>query len=718
MGICLHAGEREGKNMKRFIKYLILLWMISFLTLLGGKRSPVLAQTKGLAIMMIIDLSGSMKHTDPNGVALEGAKLFIDMLETSGSRAGFVAFSDKIERTQDFVTLNSMSDKNSIKAKLGELSYSSGDTDIGAALMEAVGMFKDNNDVGNDKVILLFTDGKIDLPKGAPNEVQAEAVSRSQANSATDIAVHRNIPIYTLGLNADGALDQELISDISYRTAARTFVVENAHQLPDAFNGIFADFIESQINNLGTMTITDSDIFAEKVFTIPNDSVVEANIVMITGGTGTLDEVEVIDPAGNRRVPDDITMQLSKANSYNMLKLVGPSYGNWRLRIKGTQGCQIHLNLLFNYDVVVEGKAAETSPGSVQVTGTLTMNGVPIDDDILYGQMIAATNVLYSNGNISNYPMQLGADNKYICTVPISPGQTCRIRVHVEGANMYRNSQEMVVTGKVWATPTPAPSPTPTPSPTPIPSPTPTIGLKRQNDLPDPIEISSFIVNMGKKSFDLDDIWASSNPQESSISYTADVVGKDIAEAEVKGSKLTVRAKKKGNTTLTVIAKDDVGNVDKRDVAIDVEGVLNSILPLAVAAAAVLALIILWAVRMRIKPGPLTGSLYYSISVSGDFGKEDLTDLGTFGTKTTLSQVIFDQALDNTDLSKVFLKGMKGVNKFRGIIISNKSKSCELKDNSGIPMKTYNLHDKSECSLDCTNADGNVVSIALRYEGQ
>lgn len=673
--------------MKKIGFCILLFLMLCGIIPLKGQMVYADGTSSGMDAVLVLDLSGSMKKTDPNKVSLEGAKLFVDMMESSGSRAGFVAFSDKIEQVYNLSTISSIDDKKNIKNAIDALPYA-GDTDIGAAALQAVQMLKDASDVGNKKMVLLFTDGETDLPKGTPSEAEAEAASLEQAKNAIAEAGTAGIPIYTIGLNANGEVDTDLITDMAASTSGTNNIVSSASELPTIFNDIFADFVESEINDLGMITITDTNTFEEKAFNIPNGSVLEANIVMITGGSGALQEVELVAPDGTSLTPDGKTMILSTSSNYNILKMIGPSAGDWLLRIKGDQGCQIQVNLLFNYDVELQANAVPNDAGdALKVTAILTKNGSPVNDDALYGQMTTVANVVLDDGTTNSYPMTLD-NNNFICEVPLSSGQAMTIVAHTEGANMYRDSEPITYTPSIAA---------------------PVTILEEKGVLPSPIEVKGFIVDFAKESLDLNDYWSTTDSSE--ISYSVTEANTAVIKAQVKGSKLSLKGVKKGTTQITVNATDSQGNMLSQDAEVIVSGAFGSIIPLLIIVAVLILLLVLILLKVLRGSKKLEGFIHYSISPDGiSYGREETISLGFMGKEEKLGNIVTDPELMGMEMQKIIIAGSKN-----GIDISNKSKSCDLKDQFGASKKKLTLIDESSCTIECVDADGSMAYISVRY---
>ena len=137
-------------------------------------------ETAGTDAVLVIDVSGSMKQSDPDYLCRSAALKFLeDLGNASDSRAGLITFSDTLQDVVPLTALDALSGDNEIISKLHHLSYTAGDTDIGTAVERAVAFLTED---GNDRArsIFLLTDGEIDLP-AAPDEEAAEKDSLTRA---------------------------------------------------------------------------------------------------------------------------------------------------------------------------------------------------------------------------------------------------------------------------------------------------------------------------------------------------------------------------------------------------------------------------------------------------------------------------------------------------------------------------------------------------------
>ena len=114
-------------------------------------------------VVFVIDESGSMLDTDANQLRYEATDLFLGLMSQEGNYVGTVSFDDTIIYSQDMMPVDAPEDKDVISGAIKEHSATNGDTDIGAAMEQAVNMLKSDGNPDLPSTIILLTDGNTDL---------------------------------------------------------------------------------------------------------------------------------------------------------------------------------------------------------------------------------------------------------------------------------------------------------------------------------------------------------------------------------------------------------------------------------------------------------------------------------------------------------------------------------------------------------------------------
>lgn len=592
--------RRKMKTAQRTLLFLIL----GVVSLLIPSRVRAAGEATNLDVAMVMDISGSMKTTDPKKISFEGAKLFVDMMESLNSRAGFAAFDTAVRTQYDLKAMDSAADKADLKKAIDALSYTRGDTNIGTALEAAVRMLEDAEDTGNKKMVLFFTDGDIDLDNRPDVESEQEKKSLEDAKAAAKRAAEQGIGIYTIGLNAGKSdkfeMDPALITEVADTTDGICRIVAAADELPGAFNDIFAHIIDSEIDDLGEVTISEEDTYEEKVINIPNDSVLEANIILFNGDSDQLEEIQLVDPKEQVLEPDDKNLFQTSSDVYQMVKIITPDAGDWILRLKGAVGSKVHVNLVFNYDITMEADSEQDDAAdAVHVSARLLKKGLTLTDEAIYAQMTAVVNVEKSDGTTDSLPMTLDENLNYLCDVPLKDKEAVTLQVHIEGANMYRDSEKMEFSrileeeDGTTADPSDEEGAENAGEET---EPDFTVTAKK---IDAPLTLKGLIPGLGKISLDLNDYFEVDDPEAADLTYQVKLDNSQIVDAVVNDSTLDLTGKENGSTAMKLTATDANGESYELDTEIQVSALLGSLPILIVCFVAVLCVLILLIVLIR-----------------------------------------------------------------------------------------------------------------------
>ena len=300
----------------------------------------------GIDAILVIDTSGSMRESDPERTTIEAAKLFIDMLETRHSRVGIIEFTDVLHTVVPLTSVSSVEEREALRNTISSFTYS-GWTDIGLALRTAAEMMLETSYEDNSPIIILFTDGAIEL---APwREDRTVEMSYADVDWALN-ALEGNTPIYTIGLNYHGDVNIPFLQGISEQTTAVSYIVNEPSGLPVIFSEIFANHIRSSLKQIADF-IAGMHEYTEIVIPITSTFVAEANIIMLSDHP--IVSVFLSDPCGNRVEFDGVNHILTYANRYSMIKSIAPAVGDWTLNILGVPDERVTVNLIYNLELDV-----------------------------------------------------------------------------------------------------------------------------------------------------------------------------------------------------------------------------------------------------------------------------------------------------------------------------------------------------------------------------
>ncbi|NHN33006.1 VWA domain-containing protein [Paenibacillus agricola] len=429
---------------------LMLLLVLPFQTL----AATIGSDTKIDAVLSV-DVSTSMNESDVNKVSFEAMKMFIDMASVQGDKIGVVAYTDQILREKALLTISNAADKQSLKTFIDQLTRGPY-TDVAVGVGEAVKVLESGGSApGHVPLIVLLTDGNNSLNTGAgKNQAQSDQLLEQAVKKAKD----KGIPVYTIGLNADGNLNKDALERISTDTGGKLFITSTADNLPQILSEIYASHLKLKVVPL--TGITANGQFQDVTVNIPNASVLEANISIMSSKPV---EVKLVNPAGQAQTIPSDKIVYSASSAYTLIKLLNPEQGDWKLQIKGVSKEKIDINLIYNYDVQVLMEVLSSNsykPGdTVPIKAYLESNGAKVTDADLFKNLKAAL-VVTDLDTKKTVETPLASSAQGIeGTMKLAEAHDYEVKVKVEAASFVRESQPVTISAKKGGASTPAPAP-------------------------------------------------------------------------------------------------------------------------------------------------------------------------------------------------------------------------------------------------------------------
>ncbi|GGA66998.1 BatA protein [Flavobacterium palustre] len=245
-------------KLKPYLNVLRLLALSSLIVAMARPRTVDISNktktTKGIDIVMAVDVSGSMLAKDLKPNRMEALKrVAIDFVEQRpNDRIGLVVYASEAY-TKTPVT----SDKAIVEEAIGSIKYDNvlqDGTGIGMGLATAVNRLKDSQ--AKSKVIILLTDG-------------VNNAGFIEPETAADIAKQYGIKVYTIGIGTNGMamfpyaigangeflfqmmkveIDERLMRSIAQKTDGRYFRATSNNRLEEIY---------AEINKLETTEIEE-----------------------------------------------------------------------------------------------------------------------------------------------------------------------------------------------------------------------------------------------------------------------------------------------------------------------------------------------------------------------------------------------------------------------------------------------------------------------------
>lgn len=393
--------------------------------------------------VLVVDVSNSMNTSDPGKIGNEAMKMFIDMLSTQNDKVGIVAYTDVVQREKALLNIKSEADKQELKAFIDGLNRGAY-TDTSVGVKEAIRILQDGKTAGHAPMIVMLADGNNDL-----NKVTGRTESQSEQDMAKAVAEAKKsgVPIYTIGLNADGKLNKNKLADIAQQTGGKSFITSSADDLPNILSEIFASNLKLKVVPL--QSITANGNYQDVTVTVPNDSVLEANISIMSSKPV---DARLIDPAGNTKSIPSSDVLLSKSKSYSLIKLLKPVAGDWKLQVKGVRQDQIDINLVFNYDLELKLDAPSAKSykkgDTVRIHSYLTSNNQQLQDKELYANMNAVLQVKDLDSGTTHEVPLTNAGDAFTGSYTIPDEHDYQLIVRAEEKSFYRETQPLTISAK------------------------------------------------------------------------------------------------------------------------------------------------------------------------------------------------------------------------------------------------------------------------------
>ncbi|MCL6572549.1 MAG: VWA domain-containing protein [Bacillus sp. (in: Bacteria)] len=428
--------------LKKWISSFIVISFIFFISSshLTQAANP-LNSTSRIEGMLVVDVSNSMKSSDPRNISSEAMKMFIDMASINGDKVGVIAYSDTVMREKSLVKISSLQDKQDLKDFIDSVERYSY-TDLSTGLYEAVKILDASHEKDYLPLIVLLADGNNELdPKKSKTLQQAE----DDLNQAVASAKANGYPIYTIGLNANGMLNKDVLSNVATSTNGKFFEANSPEKLPAILSEIFANHLKLKIVPVNRL-VGNGD-FQDIKINVPNENVLEATISLISSQPV---QVNLVNPSGlELPIPSNQVLFL-KSKAYSMLKLIKPSQGEWTLKVKGVLEDRIDINLIFNYDLQLKlgpiAKQSYKTGESVKISAFLEDNGKTITGKEIY-QSMKATLFVKDLGNGKTEKITLSVEEQgFTGEFKIGNSANYEVLVKAEDNSFFRETDPQMIT--------------------------------------------------------------------------------------------------------------------------------------------------------------------------------------------------------------------------------------------------------------------------------
>lgn len=296
-------------HLPKVIYFLITSWLVLCAAMV---MADSLAKPLPADVRVIIDISGSMKKTDPGNLRKPAVDLIVRLLPDN-SKAGLWTFGQTVNMLMPHRVVNPAWRSNGAK-KATSINSVAMFTNIGAALEQAT---EDYATPAKDyrRNIILLTDGVVDISKEAVvnlNERKRILTELLPRLKDSDYRIH------TIALSADA--DHELMKKLAIATDGIFEVADTADELMNTFLRIF-----------------DQAVPAERVPLDENGFFVDASIQEFTALIFRRAEVPatiIITPDGKEYSNTDPKHNVNwyRTSKYDLITVQQPVTGQWKIK--------------------------------------------------------------------------------------------------------------------------------------------------------------------------------------------------------------------------------------------------------------------------------------------------------------------------------------------------------------------------------------------------
>lgn len=314
-------------------------------------------------VRIVVDISGSMKQTDPNDLRIPALNLLLELMP-EGAQAGIWTFGRYVN---NLVPVAKVDDVWRSQAKTSALKISSFglQTNLSGALNDAAwGLSADS---GFQQSIILLTDGKIDMAEaGAANAEQINTQERKKLMSQV-LGKYRvaGANIHTLALS--DLADKNLLQEIALETDGLYSEAQDAEALMKAFLRAF-----------------DQAIPAEQVPMEDNTFVIDGSVneftALIFKPSVGAQETALLTPGGERwtEMKHPASVRWHKDVSFDLITIKLPEAGTWIAEADLDPSNRV--TILSDLALLIEGIPATIFPGDkLDVQINLTNEGDVVD---------------------------------------------------------------------------------------------------------------------------------------------------------------------------------------------------------------------------------------------------------------------------------------------------------------------------------------------------
>ncbi len=296
-------------------------------------------QNSETELQVLIDVSGSMKQTDPHNLRIPAVKLLLSLLP-DGTKAGIWLFDQKSTELVKTGVVNAKWKKKAF-AKLHKIHSKGLYTNVEEAIDKAseywLNSTMQKNTNKHKRHMILLTDGMVDISKDIMQS--AESRDRVMYNQVKQLQ-QAGVEVHTIALS-DNA-DAELMDKLAFDTNGWSETVQSAEQLQKVFFKMFKKAVPQ-----------DSLPIIGNTFTV-DASIKEFSVLIFKKAGSSAPQLLGPDKSKIIRVNSNDNVAWLHEKNYDLVTVKKPVIGEWKIIAEMDPDNQVMIvtDLKFNVDEI------------------------------------------------------------------------------------------------------------------------------------------------------------------------------------------------------------------------------------------------------------------------------------------------------------------------------------------------------------------------------
>ena len=306
-----------------------VLSLVAFLT--ASLAAQAATDKGGVDAVLIMDSSGSMAKNDPDKLRVPAAKMFMSLLGAQ-DRIGLISFSDNGYPVLHLTAPGPRTNAR-ILASADKVSSRGVYTNLHAALEKGLAMLEREGKDGQEKMLVLMSDGKMDVG----NTDEDWALTQKLQGELLQTAKARGVKVYSIAFTE--ASDVELLKQLANETGALFKLARTDQDLHEVFSAIFESAKDPDMLPIeGGEFVVDASI--EEVTIVASKEREDVRIYLKAPDGKQLGAENAND-----------TLKWFVSHHFDMITLRNPEPGTWKLLYTGGKNhAYIVTNMTLNHN--------------------------------------------------------------------------------------------------------------------------------------------------------------------------------------------------------------------------------------------------------------------------------------------------------------------------------------------------------------------------------